>query len=131
MEAAEYNDRARGNETLVAQVDELAATAESSGDVEEKIAAREGVELVAAGDRGDEPSESVKAATETSACSVAISRAQRSVEQVHERIEVDQQMRDERDDELVRWHAEDRATEAVDEQAIEDTGPALGDDQQV
>ncbi|WP_460652335.1 hypothetical protein [Kribbella endophytica] len=112
---------------------ESADKAEQDDDagVEQRAPAREEVEQVDVDDRGDDAAEQVTAATETSACSVAISRARRSVEQVHERIEVDQQARDERDDELARWHADDRAASAADEQAIEDTGPALGDDQQV
>jgi hypothetical protein len=197
LEAAEYNDPQRRDEALAREADDLAATADSSGDAERagrlrilasetrhvpydwdgesaitsepwqveaseaaevevsaarEAAARESADKVEqddeasveqsapAGeeldqgdvdDRGDDAAEKVTAATETSACSVAISRAQRSVKQVHERVETDQQARDERDDELARWHAEDRAAEAADEQAIEDTGPALGDDQQV
>lgn len=76
-----------------------------------------------AGDCDEVRAEDVKAASETSACTVAISRAQRSVEQVRERIEDGQRALDERDDEVARWHADDCATGAGDEQAIEDHGP--------
>ncbi|WP_145806666.1 hypothetical protein [Kribbella amoyensis] len=92
---------------------------------EQRHSARQRAE--AAG-RTDTHGQEVKAAIETSACSVAISRAQRSVDQVHERIEADQDQRRERDDELARWHADDRAADAGKDHAIDDTGPGLSDD---
>ncbi|GAB3812714.1 hypothetical protein [Kribbella italica] len=196
LEAAEYNDPRRRDEALAREVDELAASAESSGDVERagrlRIVASEtrhvpydwdGESAIAAepwqieaseaavetaiqveadqpspderarpvrgeadeeqnqehndahaGDTREQPDAlgDVRAAVETSACTVAVTRAQLAAQRVQERVEADQrQAASDRDDELARWHADDQAAEHDNGKAIEHAEPSLGDQQEV
>jgi hypothetical protein len=196
LEAAEYNEPQRRDEALARKVEELAASAESSGDVERagrlrilasetrqvpydwdgesaiaaepwQIEASEAAVKTAIQDEADQPRPEerarpiwgeaeqeqnqehndahagdvreqsdtlgdVRAAVETSACTVAATRAQLAVQRVQQRVEADQrQAASDRDDELARWHADDRAAEHDNDKAIEHSEASLGDQQQV
>lgn len=62
------------------------------------------------------------AVTETTACTVAVTRARCAVERVQQQLDVvEQEAAAERDDELARWHADDTAAQFETERVADDT----------